>query len=156
MKKKVMEKTLVVVLIVLIAFILYYLLLFKPTCATEECFKQALAKCKPSQINKVTNGNIYNYEIQRSLGNACTMEVTFTKASVGTNVELVELLEGKSMKCKIPKEEISTLNINQLDSVIKYCTGPLKEGLYELIIKRMFTNIVAQMSTILDKVGDII
>ncbi len=156
MKKRFLEIIFIIFLLIAIGTLSYALFFYRSTCTTDECFNKALQTCSQKQITKVINNNIYKYEITRSVTNNCKLKITFEQAAIGTDVELKNLLEQKSMTCKIPKTEIKKMQIEKLENMLTYCTGPLKEGLYELIIKRMFSNIIVQMSTVLEKIEDVI
>ena len=71
---------------------------------------------------------------------------------VGTPIELIDLFEGKSMECKIPIDKIKEIHINKMENVINYCTGPLKESIYELIIKKLYGLVVQNIGEILKEV----
>ena len=52
------------------------------------------------------------------------------------------------MSCKIPKKELAATNFDNFDNLLSYCHGPLKEGLYEVIIQRMYSLVVSQLGDI--------
>ena len=56
------------------------------------------------------------------------------------------------MLCLIPKSELSLININEVENLLKYCTGQLKEGIYEIIIKKMYSIIISNLGEILGEV----
>lgn len=68
--------------------------------------------------------------------------------AIGTDLDVKTLLEGKSMTCKIPKSKLSEIELDNMKDLLNYCTGPLKEGMYELLLKRMYALVVSQMSNI--------
>lgn len=78
----------------------------------------------------------------------CALKVELTKMSPAAPPEHISLLEGKSMTCNIPRNMLSKISVDQLESVFQFCTGPLKEGLYELIIQRMYSEVLSQFSSI--------
>lgn len=144
-----MKKLVIVILIFLFAFFIYYSGLIKPSCTTDACFNQALQKCSPVSYDKLKNNNLYSYEISRSLFSYCNLNIKFEEAALGSEVEIKTLLEGKSMHCKLPKSNLKNIDINEMKDLLNYCSGPLKEGLYELMIKKMYSLIIGQMSSII-------
>ena len=146
-----MKKLVIIILIFLFAFLIYYSGLIKPSCTTDSCFNQALQGCSPVNYLKNKNNNIYSYKISRSLFFNCNLKIKMKKAALGSEIEIKELLEGKSMNCKIPKSKLNDIDINEMKDLLNYCTGPLKEGIYELMLKRMYSLVIGQMSNIIQK-----
>jgi len=62
--------------------------------------------------------------------------------------------EGKSMKCLVPTNEISEKSINEMENTLSYCTGPLKEAIYEVIIKRMYSYFVKNIDVFVEKLNE--
>ena len=60
------------------------------------------------------------------------------------------------MKCIIPKDELRKLNLLETDKVINYCTGPLKEGLYQLMVKRMYELVITNLGEIAEEANNIL
>ena len=42
-----------------------------------------------------------------------------------------------------------------MNNIIQYCTGPLKESLYELIVKRMYELIIVNLGEIAEEAKNI-
>lgn len=146
-----MKKLVIIILIFLFAFFVYYSGLIKPDCNTDSCFNQALQKCSPVSYDKLKNNNLYSYKISRSLLSNCNLNIKFEKAALGSELEIKTLLEGKSMNCKVPKSNLKNIDINEMKDLLNYCSGPLKEGIYELMLKKMYSLIIGQMSNIIKK-----
>lgn len=151
-----MKKIIIIILIFLFAFLIYYSGLIKPKCATDSCFNQALQKCSPASLTKIKNNNIYSYKISRSLFSKCNLKIKMEKAALGSEIEIKTLLEGRSMSCKIPKSKLKDININEMKDLLNYCSGPLKEGIYELMLKKMYSLVVGQMSGIIKKTESVL
>lgn len=117
----------------------------------KKCFDDKLKECKPAQVTIVRNNNAYLYWIGNSLGNNCVINIKLLRVEAGSPPEFKRLLEGKSMKCKIPKKELANLKIEEFDNLMQYCHGELKEGLYELIIERMYSLVVSQLGDIIQE-----
>jgi hypothetical protein len=78
----------------------------------------------------------------------CHLHVTLQKVEAGAPAEF-QNLEGKKMICSIPKEELEGFSVEGFDRYMTYCHGLLKEGLYEIILTRVYSNIIGQMSDVL-------
>ena len=53
------------------------------------------------------------------------------------------------------KLEMRKLEILEMNNIMQYCTGPLKESLYELIIKRMYELIIVNLGEIAEEAKNI-
>ena len=126
----------------------YYTGYFRKDCGQDkECFQKYVAKCKPAQVAVLRNNNAYLYWIGNQLGKTCELKVKALRIDAGAPQEF-KSLEGKEMSCKIPKGELAATNLDNFDNLLGYCHGPLKEGLYEVIIQRMYTLVVSQLGDI--------
>ena len=141
-----------IISLVLLINLYYFGLIFKKNCSTEDCFEDALSICKPVEYESRINNNVYNYEIYRSLGNNCRIKVDLEKSSEGTDFDTRIRLEGKSMKCSVPKDDLLLLKLTEINNLLKYCSGPLKEAIYEIMIKNMYTVIITNLGEILGEV----
>ncbi len=135
-------------LLVIIIIILFYLGIYQKTCLDESCFEKALSKCSSAQYVKQRNNNLYVYTIFNSFKEDCNINIKLEKIAPGSDPDLVKLLEGKSMQCKIPKDILSSTYLDNLDNTLQYCHGELKEGILELIIKKMYTLIIENLDEI--------
>ena len=79
----------------------------------------------------------------------CKIQINLERTSVGTEFENKILLEGKSMECFIPKSRLFEVNFNEIENLLGYCSGPLKEGIYEIMIKKMYGVIISNLGDIL-------
>ena len=128
----------------------YYTGYLREDCEQDKaCFDAKLSECRPAQVTTIKNNNAYQYWVGNSLGNLCEVNIKLLKVEAGAAPEFKELLEGKEMKCKIPKEELESIKIEEFDNLLQYCHGELKEGLYELIIQRMYELVVSQLGDII-------
>jgi len=140
------------VVLVLLFLIGYYGGIFRYDCGQDkQCFDEKMRKCSPAEVLSVRNNNVYSYEIGKSLWGECQMKIKMERAEPGASPEIRRLLEGREMDCRIPKETIAGMGVDDFEDVIEYCHGPLKEGLYELIIQRMYALVVSQLSDIADE-----
>ncbi len=96
-------------LFILIILTIIFFIYHKQECTTKDCFNQNLQNCKPSYLLALEENNLYNYEISRSFGSYCNIEIKLERMATGTSKEFIDLLEGKSMTCKIPKDSLFNL-----------------------------------------------
>lgn len=143
------------IVIVLIGAVFYSGILKKNCNEDKECFDKTLEKCKASKLLTIRNNNVYSYEIgynfYKPFSKNCEMKVKIERVGAGVEIETRNLIEGKSMKCSIPKDKLKDINLGEMDDLLNYCSGKLKEGLYEIIIKKMYSLILGQMSGIINE-----
>jgi len=147
----------VLVILIFVSFlvlgsVLFYFFVLGKSCNNLACFEISANKCSPARYNKIYNGNIFYYRISTSFGGICNLEIKIKEFGENTDPELRELFEGKNMYCKIPKG-IFNSEFVKLGNSIDYCTGPLKEAMYELMIKRMYDLSVKQMGDVILEMG---
>jgi hypothetical protein len=145
------------VIIVGLFALAYYAGFTREYCGSDtNCFEQKATSCKPAEVYMSNNNNIYYYKVSPTVTNNCLLKIKFARAQEGTSYDHISLLEGKSMTCKIPKKELSNINIVEMNNVMMYCSGPLKESLYELIIKRMYELVIVNLAEIAEQAEEII
>lgn len=144
----------VLTVILLTVFFAYYFGLVKKTCNTEECFQEALQKCGMSTYSKVHNYNYYTYTIKGSSAGECKLNIRLAKMAAGTPPEKIEMFEGKDMNCRIPMKDTAGATTEQINTILKYCSGPLKEAMYEQIIEKLYTIVVSNLGEIMGSIED--
>lgn len=146
------EKLAIVGGIFLALFIVgYYTGYIKTNCKLDKaCFDEALKKCRSSQFIYVDDNNVYSYEAWPGVGDGCFVKITLERVQAGASLDFKNL-EGKSMKCKLTKTQLKETSIEQFDNFIKYCHGELKEGIYEIIIQRIYSNIVSNLGDVIQE-----
>ncbi|MBU2590166.1 MAG: hypothetical protein KKA65_00200 [Nanoarchaeota archaeon] len=143
-------------ILIIIIFFAFYFGVIKKTCEDDICFNEALKDCSMTKYLKVHNLNYYKYSIDGSKGDNCKLNIDLVKMAVGTPQEKIDLFEGKGMKCEVPKLELAKLQSKDIESILSYCTGPLKEAMYEQIIEKLYTLIVSNMGEILFEIEDVL
>ncbi|MFH1592731.1 MAG: hypothetical protein ABIB47_05180 [Candidatus Woesearchaeota archaeon] len=147
-----------ILLITLVAVVVlfYYAGTFNKECLNDACFDDALRECKPVDYTKHTNNNIYLYTIYRSSGEDCLVQISLQSVAPGSDRDIKDLLEGESMKCKIPKSLLAKKSMDEIDNVLAYCSGELKEGIYELIIKKLYGLVIGNVEEVFEALSDVI
>jgi hypothetical protein len=144
--------SIILVFIAALFFIAHFSGFTREYCGTDtNCFSEKTKNCGSAEVYVSRETNLYYYKTTPSLSKNCNLKIEFKQAQEGALPEHTKLLEGKSMKCKVPKEELKTLDVVELSNIIPYCSGPLKESLYELIIKRMYETIIVNLGDIAEK-----
>ncbi|MBI4448318.1 hypothetical protein HY643_05030 [Candidatus Woesearchaeota archaeon] len=151
------KKVVVVVIILAVAFfIVYYFDLLKTNCMDEGCFNDAVRGCNQAKFLVVRNFNYYRYDIEGSKGDSCEINVAIKKMAIGSSVEQIRRFEGKSMVCLIPESKLSDAKLENLEGLLNYCSGPLKEAIYELIIEKLYTLVVSNMGQVVGEMGELV
>ncbi len=143
-KKKVIALAIILVLAITIFFITQ-----PKNCEKDDsCFNTFLQKCSKAKIITTSNEDTFKYEILGKKENTCIIETTLLKVSENKPVELKQALEGRSMRCAIPKEIILEKQINEIGNLSNYCTGSLKEAILQITIDKLYEIIVKNIGPI--------
>ena len=144
-KKKIIGSILIFFSIIIILFIFG---IFKKPCFDDLCFQKAVEKCIPAEIAKQKENNLYRYAIFPSIGERCNIQIMLERIAPGSDQELVRLLEKKSMWCEIPRKTLQETDLENVENMLQYCHGELKEGILQLIIQKMYTVIIGNLDEI--------
>ena len=142
MKKRLSWKFIVFVLIVVVLIAaMYFTFFFSYSCDRYECLMANLQECKRATLLYEHQDTTWNYAILGQKGSRCEVEVTLLQIKQGKLD--IEKLQGDSMTCLMP------LGVTQApEKDISLCSGPLKEGLQDLIIQRLHNYILANLGKI--------
>ena len=125
------------------------LCLLKAAKDNEDCFNQYSSKCSKVQANLMNKqGNLYEYKILGKNKNNCIIDAKLITVEESKPAELKQSLEGKSMKCSIPLEELKTEKINEMEKLEENCTGQLKEALLQITIDQLYEIVVKNIGSI--------
>ena len=126
--------------------------IIKKNCKQDtNCFNEALAKCKSVKYIHIEDNNIYDYVIEGSKKDSCIVSIKLRRMGIGTPVDLVNKLEGKNMGCNIPKANLNA-RIDEIKDLLNFCSGNLKEGIYEIIIDRLYGLILKNLGGIITEI----
>ena len=120
-------------IILTLGAIIFYLSLGINCGYDKTCFSNALLNCERAVYLSEEDNTLLEYKIKGNAGATCIMDVKVLEVSSQADYEVRELFEGKFMTCNIENIEEFTLG------TLKYCSGPLKESMYELIIQKMYS-----------------
>jgi hypothetical protein len=133
--------------IVGIAFLIAVLLVFVwfwffryGECETWECFNENLRRCDRVSFVGGTD-MIFEYTIRGSSGGECEVGVELLMGELN-NQDSIKL-ERQKMTCMLPEKVVMIPESN-----IGRCHGLLKEGLQDLVIKKLHTYLVQNLGKI--------
>lgn len=142
------QKILLTLTIVFFLVIATFLLgLIKKTCENADCFKESLRRCSTAKYLQLENFNYYKWTINGKSRNDCEIDIKLVKMAAGTPIDRILQFEGKDMSCRVPLSVLQTTESSKVENILNYCTGPLKEAIYQSIIERLYTVIVANLGT---------
>jgi len=141
MERKVGIIFLVVLIIVVFLSAIYFTFFFAYKCDSKECFLGKQEICRKAIYTNAVDGVSWFYKIKGKTKGNCEILTKIVRVSEGSIDQ--EKLEGKSMDCFL---KIGSIDAPEAD--IANCHGPLKEGLQDLIIKKLH-------QYVLDNLGEI-
>lgn len=145
----------ILISVIFIIWVFFFSGIIKKNCEQDkECFNKALVECDHAKFINIKENNLYEYKIEGRRGNLCELRIQLKKMGVGTPIKLVEKFEGKSMVCLVPRSIIEDNNFEEIGNIINYCSGPLKEAIFELIIDRMYGLIIQNIGEIAAEVRE--
>ena len=118
-----------VVIFIGLLVVIFFRYIYHKNCEDVNCFKERFQNCERTRY--VSEGKaLYRYYIIGQRDNLCKVEITL----LGGEFEEVDLaiLQGKSMDCYLP---IGSMGMP--DENMAKCHGLLKEGLQDIIIKKL-------------------
>lgn len=127
-------------LIALLIVVVWFLFFSYSKCETWECFNENLRKCDKVKFVGGTD-MIFEYTIKGTSGDECEVEVELLMGEL-SNQDSIKL-EHQKMICMLPEKVVMIPESN-----IGRCHGLLKEGLQDLVIKKLHTYIVQNLGKI--------
>lgn len=148
-KKKRGIQIMIFVVGLLVLAVLGYFAFFKPAnCSNMACFNEYQKECGKAEFVNDAEGAIWSYQIIGKSGDSCEFSVELVKLKRG--LAEAGFLEGRSMNCLLPFGVVQ-----QPEADLSYCSGFLKEGLQDIIIKRMHQYIYKNIGEIQEKFEEI-
>ncbi len=140
-------------ILVLGVIIFIFSINYKTDCGEDQsCFLDASKNCRSATVEVKEDNNAFKYQIIDKEKDSCIIEVTATE--VYGDPELVALFSGKQMICTIPNDVLSEQFISDVPDLTSYCTGELKEAMYEFIIGKIYGAIAQNLGDILSEIKD--
>ena len=150
--RKIIKILLIILGIIILLVVLagaYYFYVYSQACTNRDCFSRALVKCQRAQWLKDADSATWLYSIKGKSSGGCRINVELLQAKQGkTEIKEIEKL---GMDCYIP---LGTLA--EPESNLEFCHGLLKEGLQNLMIKKMHAYILENLGQINEEISGII
>ncbi len=126
-------------LVVLIGFIwsIWFVFFSYNKCTSRTCFEDNLRGCDKAEFIS-GDDMIFDYVIQGKSNGYCEVDVELLQGELN-NADSISL-EGQSMTCMLPIGVIM-----DPESDIGICHGLLKEGLQDLVIRKLHTYLVQNL-----------
>lgn len=145
---------LIVILVILAITFLIYITSPKDCKIDADCFNKRFENCKSVKYTQIKDNNLYEYKVIGKEGKECKFEAKLLRLEPGADVTVKALLENKDMKCKIPLKTYKSLD--EIENMVTFCTGPLKESIYTLLVKRMYGSIIQNLGKIVEETRKVI
>ncbi|MFA5992922.1 MAG: hypothetical protein WC796_04410 [Candidatus Pacearchaeota archaeon] len=130
-----------IIAIVVLILAVYFTFFFSVKCKDISCWEYKLQRCAKAHYLSDSKDVTWLYNIEGKKDKLCNVEVTAKEIKSGLTSALV--LEGKSMDCVLPLGVITSP-----ESDPNLCSGPLKEEMQGLIIKKLHEYIVSNIGQI--------
>lgn len=142
---------LIIALVIVLVIFLYFKLHVKK-CSNIDCFNSAMEECKKASFISEAEDASWLYTIQEKKGDfgcflfdskckTCVINVKLLQAKKGTSD--VRILENLEMNCELVFEYVGAPNAD-----LGKCSGKLKEGMQDLMIKKMHAYILSNVGQI--------
>lgn len=116
-------------------------------CSNKECFDEYLKNC-----NRATyvggDDMIFRYTIEGDRGDSCFVDVELLQGEI-SNADSLKL-EGQSMICELPLGVVVSP-----ESDIGVCHGLLKEGLQDLVIRKLHSYLIQNLGRLNFEMADL-
>src|SRR3989344_639931 len=100
------DKLMILGLIIIAVVVVYTSGIIKKDCGRDKlCFKMQLNDCKTAKLITIKNDNVYSYTIDSSFSSTCSVNIKMERIALGSDPQFRRLLEGRSMRCDIPRNQ---------------------------------------------------
>ena len=127
-------------LLLVVLAVLWFWFFSYGSCDSWECFNEKLRRCDRVRFIGGTD-MIFEYSIKGISGGECEVDVELLMGELN-NQDSIKL-ENQKMTCMLPKKVVMIPESN-----IGRCHGLLKEGLQDLVIKKLHTYLVQNLGEI--------
>jgi hypothetical protein len=131
---------LIILVLAFVIFLTYFIFFQAKTCQDSQCFRDSLKKCDKARWIREDSQASWLYTIKGGR-DICEVDVELLLIKGGA-IENEEL-QGQKMTCMIQKGSEE----NPEDDMTK-CSGPLREGIQEIVIQRMHNYILENLGEI--------
>jgi hypothetical protein len=128
----------VLVIVAVVAWAIWAMFFSYATCKGWDCFNGKLEDCSKTKFIGSSDEMIFEYVIRGSDDGECEVSVELLQGELN-NQDSIKL-EGHKMTCMLPEGVVMIPESN-----IGKCSGLLKEGLQDLVIKKLHTYLVQNL-----------
>ena len=130
----------VLLVVVVLVWVIWFMFFSYAECGTWECFNEKLETCNRV---KFIGGDemIFEYIVRGGSDNECRVDVELLQGELN-NQDSIKL-ENQKMSCMLPKGVVMIP-----ESDIGNCHGMLKEGLQDLLIKKLYVYLVQNLGRV--------
>jgi hypothetical protein len=135
------------IILVLVVWGIWLFIFSYGECRSWECFNSKLENC--DRVRFIGGSNmIFEYTVHGVSGGKCRVEVELLQGELN-NQDSIKL-QGQKMICNLPRRVVMIPESN-----LGFCHGMLKEGMQDLVIKKLYTYIVQNLGRINLEVMDV-
>ena len=153
MKKRGIIFILIAVLLILSPL---YLVFKTKTCETVGCFETAADGCDKAKILVEDGKTTSEYKIEGKDNDNCILKVKVKRVSPEFSESIKKQFQNKEMLCEMPSNEFSRMQFEDMGANLDYCHGPLKEAMYEAVVKKLYNLVVKDMGTVLEEIEKVL
>jgi hypothetical protein len=132
---------LILIVLALVVYIIWFVFFSYAECVSWDCFNSHLEKCDRVKFIGESNKMIFEYVVQGNSEGECIVGIELLQGELN-NEESIKM-EGQKMTCYLEEGVIMIP-----ESKIQQCHGLLKEGLQDLMIKRLHAYLVQNLGKI--------
>ena len=148
---------LIIFLVIIISLASYFMFFKTKNCDTVGCFEKSAAECKRAKIYTQENGGTVTfYKVKGRDGDNCKLYVKIVETNAELDPETASIFKNKDMNCKIPLNKFSIMTLDEMGSDLDYCTGPLKEEMYGVLVKKLYKLVLDDLGLVLEEVERVI
>ncbi|MFZ5955580.1 MAG: hypothetical protein ACOYT4_04070 [Nanoarchaeota archaeon] len=138
--KDFLKRLIVIIFILLLLWTFFTFYYSYKNCENESCFYKYMKDCKRAKFISVGNMT-FEYKINGKEQNQCFVHVRLLQGDLNQYDSLK--LVGKTMDCYLPLGVIIKPEYN-----LDFCHGLLKEGLQDLVLKKLYAYIIQNLGRI--------
>jgi len=145
--------TIYIIVVVFLVWMFFSFIGLSKNCKQDKsCFDKRIVECKKTRYINIDNNNIYDYSVKGKSKDFCVVDIFLRRMAKGTELDIVEKLEGKSMRCKFPADKVKSIGIEDMENMLNYCSGGLKEGILELAVEKLYGLIIENLGGLVGEI----
>lgn len=156
-KPRIKTLNIIVILVLALILIISIVIYIPKDCKNNQtCFIKKAQSCSKAKVLTYKENNLYSYEIKGEQRNSCLVNIKLIRMKPNTDIDIVELMEGKGMLCAIAKEQFKTEPLGEIKDITDFCSGPLKEAYLQLTIERLYSLVISNIGGITQELENLV